>query len=58
MLAVLLTGYEKSLIVHLDRLVARRAEARNFACPLAITPLTSIVNDQIVGVGGHEFVCL
>lgn len=50
LLAVLPTGYGKSLIFQLLVLVARRAEAGNFACLLVITPLTSIVKDQIIEV--------
>lgn len=51
LLAVLPKDYGTILISICDywlREEARRAEARNFACLLVITPLTNIVNDQIV----------
>ena len=47
-LAVLPTGYGKSLIFKLLVLLAKRAEYS--ACLLVITPLVSIINDQIMEV--------
>ena len=48
LLAVLPTGFGKSLIFQLLVLVARRGEGKNFAALLVITPLTSIIKDQII----------
>ena len=48
LLAVLPTGYGKSLIFQLLVLLAKRAV--NFASLLVITPLVSIINDQIMEV--------
>lgn len=48
LLAVLPTGYGKSLIFQLLVLLARRVEAGNYASLLVITPLVSIKNDQIM----------
>ena len=50
LLAVLPTGFGKSLIFQLLMLVARRAEGGNFSALLVITPLTSIIKDQIIEV--------
>ena len=58
--AVLLTGYEKSLIFQRLVLVGceRSQEARNFACLLVITPPTNIVIDQNVQVEAMDlFAC-
>ena len=48
LLAVLPTGYGKSLIFQLLVLLAKRAG--NYASLLVITPLVSIINDQLMEV--------
>ena len=48
LLAVLPTGYGKSLIFQLLVLLAKRAG--NYASLLVITPLVSIINDQVMEV--------
>ena len=50
LIAVLPTGYGKSLIFQLLPLLAKKRDGNETACVLVICPLTSIVQDQLLEV--------